>query len=75
MRTRRGEEYGTPEESVTPRKQQTLYTLGEAYLQAHPELLDERQEPPDCRFDLVAIQLDRGGKLVRLEVLENILEG
>ncbi|WJW66874.1 YraN family protein [Candidatus Chlorohelix allophototropha] len=75
VRTRRGDQSGSPEESLTPRKLRTLHLLGDLYLQAHPELYDEHGEPPECRYDLVAVQFNRSGLLERLEVVENILEG
>ena len=40
VRTRRGDQSGSPEESLTPRKLRTLHLLGDLYLQAHPELFD-----------------------------------
>jgi putative endonuclease len=72
VRTRFGDAAGSPEESITPRKLATLNRVAELYLQAHPELLDARHEPPDCRIDLVAIQFAKTGQLIRLEVIENI---
>ena len=34
VRTRRGRDFGTPEESISPLKQQRLVSLAEAYVQA-----------------------------------------
>ena len=75
VRTRRGGGAGTPEDSITPTKQLRLQQLVEAYLQAHPALLDSQGEPPPCRIDLAAIEFDREGKLTRLQVRPNIIEG
>ena len=74
VRTRRGRSAGTPEESIGPRKKATLRRLADAYIQAHPDLLDEHQEPPECRIDMVAVELTQNGVLARVEVLENIIE-
>ncbi len=61
VRTRRGEGHGTPEESVDARKAARLLRLGELFLQAHPA-----HEHRIWRVDLVAIVIDRAGKLVRV---------
>jgi len=73
VRTRRGLQAGTPEESVTPAKQQRLQNLVEAYLYAHTELYDSRGQPPPCRIDLAAVEFEPGGKLIRLDVIENVI--
>lgn len=75
VRTRRNQKAGTPEESVTPAKQQRLSNLAEAFLQARPDLRDTKGEIPPCRIDLVAIELGAGGLLSRLDVLENVVQG
>ncbi len=69
VRTRRGTACGTPEESLTPAKQARMVTVAEHYLAEHD--LGEVA----WRLDLVAVELDRAGRLVRLEVLENVVEG
>ncbi len=66
VRTRRGEERGTPEESIAGRKAARLLRLGELFLQAHPE-----HERRIWRVDLVAIVLDRAGRIVRATYHEN----
>ena len=68
VRTRRGEEMGTPEESITPAKQARLIALAEAYVQAH-------DWPGDWRIDVVAIEMDRRGRVLRLEQYENAVTG
>ncbi len=61
VRTRRGERHGTPEESIVGAKAARLLRLGDFFLQAHPE-----HEERIWRIDLVAIVLDRAGRLVRV---------
>ncbi len=61
VRTRRGESHGTPEESIAGRKAARLLRLGELFLQAHPE-----HERRIWRVDLVAIVIDRAGRLLRV---------
>lgn len=74
VRTRRGSGAGTPEDSITITKRQRLQHLVEAYLQAHSHLLDPRGEWPPCRVDLAAVEFDQAGRLVRLQVRQNILD-
>lgn len=69
VRTRRGEGFGTPEESVDPHKTQRLVRLGEEYAAGHPEL------PADLRVDVVAVQLTERGRLVRIAVIPNATAG
>ncbi|HIE37583.1 MAG TPA: YraN family protein [Anaerolineales bacterium] len=69
VRTRRGERFGTPEESLTPAKQARMVAVAEHYLAEH-ELGEV-----DWRLDLVAVEMDPGGRLMRVEMLENVVEG
>jgi len=68
VRTRRGSQFGTPEESLTETKQQRLETLAEIYIQSHENL------PPQWRIDVVAIELDNKGYISRIELIENAIE-
>jgi putative endonuclease len=70
VRTRRGDLFGTPEESMTPRKQQRLASLAQAWLQAN------RPDDPEPRWriDLVAVQMDSAGRLQRVEVVQDVVE-
>ncbi len=69
VRTRRGERFGTPEESITARKQAHLIATAQHYLQAH-DLQDVV-----WRIDAVAVALAPGGLLQRIEVIENAVFG
>ncbi len=60
VRTRRGEAHGTPEESVTARKQERLVLLAGAWLSKHYE----GQELPDWRIDVVGVHLSPAGRLL-----------
>ncbi len=66
VRTRRGREFGTPEESVTQEKQERMGEVAETYLAEH-DLVDV-----DWRLGLVAIELGPGGRLLRLDVYDNL---
>ena len=67
VRTRRGGERGTPEESLTPRKQAKLIEVAQTYLEEHPA-------DRDWRIDVVAVELSSRGKLLRVDVIENAIE-
>ena len=68
VRTRRGGEFGLPEESITPSKRSHLVAAAQEYLQANGV------EVADWRIDLVALELDSRGRLVRLDIVENAVE-
>jgi putative endonuclease len=68
VRTRRGTALGSPEESITPAKQQRLVVLADAYVMAH-------DWSGYWRIDVVAIEMDRRGKLLRIDHYENAVSG
>ena len=68
VRTRRGESLGSPEESVTVRKRARLIALAESYVEAS-------QWPGDWRIDVVAVELDKRGRLMRADHYENAVTG
>ncbi len=69
VRTRRGESFGTPEESITGRKRRHLVAAAQRYL------LDHALGEVDWCVDLVAIRLGAGGHLLRLNLIENAVQG
>jgi putative endonuclease len=60
--------FGTPADSVTPRKQLKLAAMAEAYLFEIPY-------PGPWRIDVVALELDRNGAVVRLEHYRDAVGG
>lgn len=68
VRTRRGDSYGTPEDSLTPRKRSRLVSLANAWLEANGA------ESKPWRIDLVAVEMDRTGRLLRVEIVKNAVE-
>ncbi|MCP5098558.1 MAG: YraN family protein [Chloroflexi bacterium] len=68
VKTRRGRDMGTPEEGLTYRKSQKLMQLAQIYLSEHD--LDV-----DWQIDLVAVELDKSGKLLRCEHIPNAVLG
>ncbi len=63
VRTRRGQSFGKPEESITPAKKARLLAVAQRYL------ADQGDTP--WRVDVIALELDRRGRLLRLEHYEN----
>lgn len=61
VKTRRGLVAGTPEEGVTPRKAERLRRLAEAYL------AEQGADDVDIRIDVLAVELDAGGKFLRCD--------
>jgi putative endonuclease len=68
VRTRRGRTLGSPEESITAAKQARLIDLAEAYIQA-------TGWGGSWRIDVVAVEMDRRGRLLRLDHYENAITG
>ncbi len=68
VKTRRGTKMGFPEEGLTQRKAEKLMTLAQQYIAQND--LDV-----DWRIDLVAIELDNTGKLLRCEHIPNAVLG
>jgi len=65
VRTRRGDRFGTPEESITPTKQAKLVELAQTYLQENG-LTDQ-----NWRIDVVAVEMDRGSGVKRVNLIRN----
>lgn len=69
VKTRRGREFGAPEEALTAHKARKLLQLGEIYMAEH-ELDDV-----NWRIDLVAVELDESGLLLRCDHIPNAVVG
>jgi len=65
VRARRGTAFGTPKESVTPRKQARLVILARNYLQ------ERGYSDVDWGIDVVAVQLTPRGTLQHIELIRN----
>jgi len=65
VRTKRSLEFGSPEESITPTKMEKLRAVAAHYQQTHDNL------PASWRIDVVAVEMDQKGKLLRIELIEN----
>lgn len=66
VKTRRGEGAGRAEESISVAKGRRLLASGEWYLAEHAEIGD-----PVWRIDLVAVTLDRTGRVERVTHVVN----
>jgi putative endonuclease len=68
VKSRRGRTMGTPEESITGRKATHVRAAAAAYSQQHPDA------PPNLRIDVVVLELDAKGRVLRVEQIENAIE-
>lgn len=69
VRTKRNRQYGSPEESITLVKSERLRGLAERYMQ------EQEKTKVNWRIDLVAIEMERGNRVKRIEIIENAVEG
>lgn len=65
VRARRGDRFGTAEESITPAKQAKLVELAQTYLQ------EAGLEDVAWRIDVVAVEIGRRGEVRRLNLIRN----
>ena len=69
VRTRRGPlSYGTPEESLTRKKQDRLVATAETYIQGCTD------PPEEWRIDLIGVYLDRQSAIERVVHIANAVE-
>lgn len=69
VKTRRSNQFGAPEESITFAKRAHLIAAAQTYLQEH------QLQDCDWRIDVVAIELGPHGRVQRIDVIENAVEG
>ena len=69
VKTRRGSAHGRPEDAITQSKASRLLRVAETYLQEH-DLLEVA-----WRVDVLAVEQDRAGRLLRIEQTENAVSG
>ena len=65
VRTKRSHRFGTPEESITKTKMRRLRAVAAHYGQNRDGL------PDSWRIDVLAIQINKDGKVSRMELIEN----
>lgn len=66
VRTRTGDGFGTPEESITKHKRDRMVTCALDYVARHDELREAA-----WRIDVVAIEMDEDGHQTRAEHVES----
>ena len=71
VRTRRGDAYGAPEESITAHKAERLTLTAQHFLSQQPDASAETQ----WRIDLIAVNLGPGRRVLSIRHLENVVEG
>jgi putative endonuclease len=69
VRTKTSLEFGSPEESITEAKKGKLRAVASRYWHTHSNLSQL------WRIDVVAVELDQKGKPLRIELIENAVEG
>ncbi len=67
VRCRRGTRFGRPEDSLTPRKRAHVLQAASEYVAEHG-----LHDAP-WRVDFVAVELSAGGRLERVELIQNAL--
>jgi putative endonuclease len=65
VRTKKSFEFGSPEESITYAKMERLKALATHYGLNHENL------PQFWRIDVLAIEMDRNGRVSRIELIED----
>jgi putative endonuclease len=65
VRTKKSLEFGSPEESITVGKKERIIAAAYHYQQDHAN------PPGQWRIDVVAIELDRRNRPLRIELIEN----
>jgi putative endonuclease len=68
VKTRRSDAFGSPEESITPRKQKHLIDSAHAYLEGHPD------HKGDWQIDVIAVRRS-GDRPPHITHLENAVSG
>jgi putative endonuclease len=69
VRTKTGRQFGSPEESVTSAKKKRMIATAQHYRQTHDIKL------PLWRIDFIAVELDKKGQALRIELIENAVTG
>ena len=68
VRTKRSTVYGSPEESITEKKKEHLRAVAARYRDTHDGL------PQSWRIDVMAVEMDAGGRVRRMDLIENAVE-
>ena len=69
VKARTSDRFGTPEEAITPAKRGKPTRIAQAYL------LSRGKADAEWRIDVIALDLDRAGGVVRLDHYEDAVQG
>ena len=69
VKARTSHRFGTPEEAITPAKRRKLIRTAQAYLHSRGKA------DAEWRIDVIALDLDRSGEVVRLDHYEDAVQG
>ncbi len=72
VKARRGDAYGIAEESISPARAERLAEVAEEFLRADRD--GEFSSGTQWRIDLVCVNMDRRGKLLAINHIENAVE-
>ncbi len=72
VKARRGDAYGGAEESISPARSERLAEVAEEFLRTR--LCEEFSSETAWRIDLVCLNMDRQGRLLSINHIENAVE-
>ena len=72
VKTRRGDAYGSAEESISPARAERLASVAEEFLQSR--LAEDYHSGTPWRIDLVCLNLDRRGRLLSISHIPHAVE-
>ncbi len=70
VRSRSNQQFGTPQESLTKHKKQSLLLTAQSFLQDHWESSDSLQ----WGIDMVAIGISKTGKVINIELIKDVID-
>lgn len=71
VKLKTGEQFGSPEEMINPRKLRQIQNMAAVFIQQNPQLADNY---PSYRIDAVCIVLKENGEVDRISHYENITD-
>ena len=69
VKLKTGEQFGSPEEMINPRKLRQIQNMAAVFIQQNPQLANDY---PSYRIDAVCIVLNDDGSVLRINHYENI---
>ena len=72
VKTRRGDSFGSAEDSISPARAERLAAVAEQFLQSRSAFPYDSETP--WRIDLVCVNLDSGGRLLNVNHIRHAVE-